>query len=207
MTYSCQALSKNSSKHKSDYDTKNSILIAENLIFNQGYKGLFTLKLDSDLQNLPKNYDLKIHFSNSFFVDLDDIYRQILDTTSSLFQVDIDGSRYPIDIEQPAWLEQEFFIEIKNLDKKLIEFPVNLRYHRSNLEGQAENLKNLENYDEPYRLEVCHNSQTQFTLDSTTDLSETQIPVGKISDLEQNLGLTLATILLSCCIILKGLFR
>merc|ERR1712226_1195885 len=168
----------------------------------KGFHGL--LKLQSKTPTI-----LKIHFSSSFFIDLDEIYRLQKDKTSTLFTLNIKSSRYPINIEQPEWLENNFWIEFKiseNLINFELEIPVHLRYHRA---------KYLNDNDEPFvnaRPLDTKNPSFYYKIDCPNGqiikpkLTGIKIPIGDMTNIERNFGIALGTIFLSSYIIIKGLF-
>merc|ERR1712168_649073 len=114
--------------HKS-VSTPNSAFVSTSVHFDDGFHGIYNFTCG----NFSKRTRIRHTFPRNVFTDLDEVRRMFDDPTTTLFsRKDICSSKYPINIENPAWIEQPFSIYSEcTAGTRQFDIPVHIRYHRS----------------------------------------------------------------------------
>ena len=186
---------------KTTHQQPNIPFIAKDINFNSGFHGVFNISC----ANFKKPTWIQQLFPRNVFVDVDEINRLTTDQTSSLNgkrdQIIIE--KYPIDIEAPVWLENNFWIKLKCGEKlNNFEFPIHIRYHRADY-GMPHEMQDKTFETTKFETTVCDEGFTVLDLSKNSDKSYL-VPVADKKQLEMIIGLTFGTIFACSILILKS---
>ena len=160
----------------SDYSDHQNPEIVNLTLIQTGFHA--TLRVQC--KNFNDYTDIKQVFPKSVFVDLDKIKRDITDPVSTLYDVKLCADRYPVDIENPAWLETSFHLVFTCKKELEFDIPLGFRYHAADLR------------DKYYNLQLTSSNFKTFSskIATTSAFESTQvfIPIGDLSQRELVLG-------------------
>merc|ERR1712004_694612 len=149
----------------------------------------FHASLRVQCQNFNGHADIKQVFPKNVFADLDKIKRDITDPVSTLHEVKLCADRYPVDIENPIWLETNFHLVFTCKKELSFDIPLGFRYHAADFRDKYYNLQLTSSNFKTF--------SSNITTASTFESTPIFIPTGDLSQRELVLGSLVATVTFS----------